>query len=67
MAQSAYVMAFRKRLKILGYKDIHIYKIKGSYPLFYAVSAVEPLADTRVSVKLTTVQMHFKLRKDTFQ
>ncbi len=58
MAQSCTVMAFRKRLKSYGYKDIEITKIKGYYPERYKVRAIEPLAKTLIETEYTAAEMH---------
>ena len=61
--QSPTVMAFRKRLKSFGYKEISIYKIR-PFDGYYIVSAIEPLSGTKVSVKMGLCEMHnlFKRR-----
>lgn len=61
MAQSKTVMAFRKRMKSYGYKDIEIIKIRG-YLDIYKVRATEPLGKQPITVKLTSTEMHNKFR-----
>lgn len=56
MAQSPTVMAFRKRLKKRGYKEITITKIRGYYDS-YAISASEPLAYVRIHIIMNTTEM----------
>lgn len=58
--QDNIVMAFRKRLKNAGYKDISIYKMYGDK---YQVQAREPLAGTMVSVTYPRIQLHYLFRK----
>lgn len=59
--QSTVVMAFRKRAKKLGYRDIHIQKISTT---LYRVSAVEPLGGNRIMIDYTECEMcnalHYK-------
>ena len=61
MAQKPTVMAFRKRLKSYGYKEIQIIKIKG-YIDKYAIKAVEPLGGQLIKVELNSLQMHESFR-----
>lgn len=53
MAQDLTVMAFRKRLRIRGYRDIHI--INHGY--FYSVSYVEPVSGQIFSYGVTANRM----------
>lgn len=46
--QPCYVMAFRKRLHTRGYKDINISRYKINGVLYWHVSALEPLSESRV-------------------
>lgn len=68
MAQDVRVMAFRKRLKSAGYTDVRIVLDSMKNRIlcscgrrgaedFYLVSAVEPLAGSRVVTSLTPSQM----------
>lgn len=61
MAQSTTVMAFRKRLKSFGYKEIQILKIPG-YIDKYAIKAVEPLGNQLIRVEMNSTQMHNSFR-----
>lgn len=58
--QSPVIMAFRKRMKKRGYYDISIFKDKISE--IYLVSAVEPLANSRVKAPLSLIDMHNMFR-----
>lgn len=60
--QSPTVMAFRKRLKSFGYKEISIYKIR-PFAGYYLVSAIEPLSGTKVSVKMGLCMMQNSFRR----
>jgi len=59
--QKPTVMAFRKRMKKRGYKDIRIYESAWQYNV-YDVSGVEPLAGTRVKTQVTIDEMHLAFR-----
>ena len=61
MAQAPTVMAFRKRLKKRGYKEITITKVKG-YPDSYAISASEPLALVRIHIIMNSIEMAAALK-----
>lgn len=73
MAQEREAMAFRKRLKSAGYRDIRIslsripLNVRRGQPETYDVSAVEPLSGQRVFVTLTTWEMRgaFQRRRGT--
>ena len=68
MAQHPAIMALRKRAKHLGYTEISIKKVKCDDPSalqMYHISAVEPLAGTKVSVECSLISMHCMLRRDT--
>lgn len=63
--QNHVVMAFRKRLKSYGYKNVSICqkKVDGKVvPGIYVVSAVEPLGGISVSAELTVGTMSFIFR-----
>lgn len=60
MGQNCTVMAFRKRLRKRGYRDIHI--MKSALSGLYEVSAVEPVFLQRVSGKMTEEIMYAKLK-----
>jgi len=64
-------MAFRKRLKSVGYRDISIKQVydEGIPTSEYSVTAVEPLGGTTVRVYFTLVMMDhaFKKYRDTHQ
>jgi ppGpp synthetase/RelA/SpoT-type nucleotidyltranferase len=61
--QNNTVMAFRKRLKNLGYTEISI-KRKNYYDgFFYTVSAIEPLAGVRIICEYDRNQMNSALHK----
>ncbi len=51
MAQSADVMAFRKRMRNRGYTDIHIHEVKDK-PCIFLVSAIEPACRVRISAEV---------------
>lgn len=54
MAQSSYLLSFRKRMKKRGYTDIHIKVIHNADGFnSYLVSAVEPLASTLITTELS--------------
>lgn len=55
MAQTAYVMAFRKRLKKCGYQAIRISYIKAGR---YLVEAIEPLGGVGVQVEMVEEDMY---------
>lgn len=59
MAQNNIIMAFRKRLKKRGYRDISI-RFKGSG--LYVISAIEPLSEERVRVERGVVFMSHAFR-----
>lgn len=59
--QSSTVMAFRKRMKSHGYTDISIYKVRPFHG-FYRVRAIEPLAQTVVTVWMNAAEMHNAFR-----
>ena len=61
MPQNATVMAFRKRLKSYGYKEIEIWKIAGYIDL-YQVRAKEPLGNQLIRVEMNSTQMHNSFR-----
>lgn len=61
--QNQSVMAFRKRLKSFGYKEISIFKIR-PFDGYYLVSAVEPLAGVKVSVKMGICDMQKAFKKE---
>lgn len=46
--QPPYVMAFRKRLYNRGYREIKISRFRVDGILYWHVSALEPLSETRV-------------------
>ena len=55
MAQSNVIMAFRKRLRKKGYKDIHIcLTSSGSY----LIQAIEPLAGFGVQVEMSEIDLY---------
>jgi len=59
--QNNVVMAFRKRLKKYGYRDISIRQVRndnGATTGEYTVTAVEPLGGTVVHVYYTLMMMH---------
>lgn len=58
--QSNIVMAFRKRLKRWGYRDISIrqYCVEGIPSGEYSVIATEPLAGMKVCANYTLAMMH---------
>lgn len=59
MAQNNIIMAFRKRLKKRGYRDISIrFKDSG----LYVISAIEPLSEERVRVERGVVFMSHAFR-----
>ena len=62
--QNHEVMAFRKRLKKRGYTKVSIFKDyeNGRPNGYYEVHANEPLAKTRVVVKLTPYEMYHMFR-----
>lgn len=68
MAQSSIIMAFRKRMKKAGYRDISIRLALGHVDnqngrkWMYFVEAVEPLADVHVIAMLTELDMYHKFR-----
>ena len=68
MAQPAEIMAFRKRCKKAGYRDVSIRLAYGhemnqdGRKWMYFVEATEPLADVRVIAMLTLGEMHYKFR-----
>ncbi len=66
MAQSTDVMAFRKRLKSKGYKDISIiYQAEESKKVtqrIYSVTAREPLAGVIVRRQCSEIEMHFMFK-----
>ena len=55
--QSPIVMSFRKRLKKRGYTDISIKGVTVHNKYEYIVSAIEPLAKTRVSREYSLIAM----------
>lgn len=59
MAQDRVVMAFRKRMKKRGYKEIQIKK--SALSGLYDVSAIEPVFLQEVSGKMTIEMMYVKL------
>ena len=61
MAQSATVMAFRKRLSKRGYINISIFRLF-EYADRYEVRAVEPLAGKLVIVELSVAEMNGMFR-----
>lgn len=60
MSQNATVMAFRKRLRIRGYRDISII----SHGRFYHVSYIDPITCARCECGITEELMYraFKRR-----
>jgi len=69
--QCAVVMAFRKRLKNVGYRDISIKQVRneGIPTSEYTVTAVEPLGGIKIQVYFTLAMMDhaFKKYRDTHQ
>lgn len=66
MSQGTVVMAFRKRAKKWGYKNIRIYKVyrNGKFvPGLWEVIAHEPLSGQEVSVELDQIAMSRKFRR----
>lgn len=61
MAQSAVVMAFRKRLKSYGYQDISI--IRDVKTGLFTVTACEPLAGQSVALESSEWDLDLKMRK----
>lgn len=57
--QNIVVMAFRKRLKNLGYKNISIRRDKDGE---YSITAAEPLAGFIVSCKFPLTELYHKAR-----
>ena len=59
-------MAFRKRLKKRGYKNISIVRCKDktreNYKNFYIVTAIEPLADQKIVVEYPLIAFDFLMR-----
>lgn len=65
MPQNTNIMAFRKRLKSHGYKEIEIKQAKdekGKIPGQFDIKAIEPLSKTEVKTRLTisAISMLFK-------
>lgn len=60
MSQSNVVMAFRKRLRRLGYQEIHIRRIGA----LYQVSAVEPLGGVLVQTTYSGAEMFHSLQRN---
>lgn len=54
MAQHVIVMAFRKRLRLRGYIQISIKRLRSE---LYLVSAVEPLAGFGVQLEMSLLDM----------
>lgn len=59
MAQDIIIMAFRKRLRLRGYTQISIKRLR---PDLYLVSAVEPLAGFGVQLEMSLPDMHAAIR-----
>ena len=57
LGQPCSVLAFRKRLKNAGYFDIHITADDGG---FWIVSACEPLAGYRITVREKNLDVFFR-------
>ena len=64
--QTQSIMAFRKRLKKRGYKNISIVRCKDKtrekYKNFYTVTANEPLADQKIVVEYPLIAFDFLMR-----
>lgn len=60
--QDIIVMAFRKRLKKRGYRDVSIRRLKDEEKEIYLVTAVEPLGDTLISSKYGIMKMYHTFR-----
>lgn len=58
--QNPVIMAFRKRLKKRGYKDVSIKFNKESG--LYVISALEPLANTLINVEYSIDRMFRSFR-----
>lgn len=56
MSQSHIIAAFRRRLSLRGYTDIHI-RFTGDGT--YLVSALDPLAHFGVQVEMSELDMYF--------
>ena len=60
------IMAFRKRIKSLGYADIKIFRVKKYDDNLYNVSAVEPLSGVRVSREYSLSEMAHSMHRYEF-
>ena len=69
MAQDPVIMAFRKRVKSFGYRDVSIRLAYGHIEnqhgrkWMYFVEATEPLAGQPVIAMLTVAEMYRRFRK----